>query len=201
MKAIHVGLLAVLFVVAAACGGAGATEGVASLSDTDASLPQGGDEETDQELDVEGAFLTFTQCMRDEGIDMPDPELDANGDFTFRGFDRASQDDPDEIRAAFEACQEHIEGVVQEFIGNDLTEIQDTLVEYAACMRDNGYDMPDPDFSAFGSGGPGPGGGPFGGAVDPDDPAFQAANEICQDIFTETFGGRFGGPGNGRPGS
>ncbi|MFQ5968421.1 MAG: hypothetical protein ACE5MI_12565 [Acidimicrobiia bacterium] len=197
MKPSLVGLLAALALVAVACGSEASAEGVASLSDTDTTIGAEPSGET-EDLNVEESFLAFTQCMRDEGIDLPDPELDANGNITFGGFDRDPGADPEDIRAAFGVCQEHIEGVVQQFIGRDLTEIQDTLVEYAACMRENGYDMPDPDFSGFG---PGQGGGPFGGAIDPNDPAFQTANEICQEIFTDAFGGRLGGPGNGRPGS
>ncbi len=62
----------------------------------------------------------------------------------------------------------------------DLVELQDTFLEFAACMRDNGYDIPDPDFS----------GDTFGGFfemgenIDPNDPAFLEAMGQCQDIFT-----------------
>lgn len=72
---------------------------------------------------------------------------------------------------------------------------QDLILEYTACLRDQGFDVPDPDFS----GGFGPGGGGAGGleeaGIDPDDPAFQAAQEECQGVlagiqqqFDESFG-------------
>ncbi len=64
-------------------------------------------------------------------------------------------------------------------------------------MRDHGVDMPDPDFSGPG---PGDGRGPFGD-IDPGDPAFAAADEVCRDVFSEAgLGDRPGrGPGRGEP--
>jgi hypothetical protein len=57
-------------------------------------------------------------------------------------------------------------------------------------MRDEGIDMPDPDFSGGGGlfrmGGPGSG-------IDPDDPDFRAAQETCQPILQELEGVRRGG--------
>jgi hypothetical protein len=61
----------------------------------------------------------------------------------------------------------------------DFTEIQDTLLVFAQCMRDNGFDLPDPDFSNFDLAG---GVGPFG-EIDPTEPDFEKALEACQDIF------------------
>ena len=99
-----------------------------------------------------------------------------------------------------DACAEQLEGVVLGFGGRDFdpTELEDTMVEYAACMRENGYDMDDPDFSSFGpgtNGEPGEGGpgGPFR-EIDPEDPDFVAANEACGEIL----GGLPRVPGQGR---
>ena len=89
--------------------------------------------------------------------------------------------------------------------GFDFTELQDSLLEFSVCMRQYIPDFPDPDFSNFGLGGegdnaPGPGaGGPFGGAIDPNDPAVQEAAEACQDVFAG-FTRRGFGPGGGRGG-
>ena len=60
-------------------------------------------------------------------------------------------------------------------------------------MREQGFDMPDPDFSISvdgpGQGGPG---NPFG-EVDLEDPAFQVASEACMWVFGDTIGtGGFG---------
>jgi len=60
----------------------------------------------------------------------------------------------------------------------DLTGREDELLAFAVCMRENGYDMPDPDFTGNGHSGA----GPFGDAIDTDDPDFQRAVESCEGI-------------------
>ncbi len=191
-------LPAVLALVATACGGsAGADDGVASLDDTAAldaapvtSAPAVSQEE---------ALLAFTACLREQGIDVPDPTMDADGNLQLARPNTAPGDpgfDRETFRAAREACAEHLEDVTLGFRGEDRTEIEDQLLEFAACMRDNGYDMPDPDFSA--APGQGGGGGPFG-QIDREDPAFQAAQAACADVLPGI--GRGGGldrPGGGQ---
>lgn len=67
---------------------------------------------------------------------------------------------------------------------------QQAMLDYAACMRDNGIDMADPTFDADGNaqGGLRPDGATF----DPRSEAFQAAQEACGDKLA---GVQFGGPG------
>jgi len=196
-------LIAALAIVAAACGGTSGAEGVASLNETDDATPAAAAE---PEVDSEEAFLAFTECMRQEGVDLPDPQTDGEGNFFFEDRGPGNGElDRGELRAAGEACQHHLEGVTQTFRDFDRTEIEDTLVEFAACMRDNGYDMPDPDLSGFGptgdgpdeGQGTGPGGGPFG-ALDQDDPAFQTAIAACDELLTG-LRRPGGGPGGGGP--
>lgn len=134
--------------------------------------------------DREEAMLAFAECMREHGIDMPDPEEGSGrrpGLRIVRG-DRINAD-PEEMEAAHEACEKHLEGVVQEISPEERAEMQDKAVEFAACMRDNGIDMPDPDFA------PGETGAfrqRLGDEFDPDDPDFMAADEKCRE---EVFGG------------
>ncbi len=188
-------LVAVLALVATACGGtADADEGVASL-DSSQSL-EASDLTVAPQVNEEEALLAFTQCLRDNGVDVTDPTVDAAGNLRLsRPNDAAgqSQDAREEFRAAREACGELLEGVTLGFQDVDQTELEDRLLEFAACMRENGYeDMPDPDLSDFGTLGQG-GGGPFG-QFDRDDPAFQEAQEQCQEVLAG-FGP---GPGGGR---
>ena len=164
-----------------------------------------GEETADADLSDEERLLRFADCMRDNGVDFPDPVVEADGTvkFGFRpgaGGAGAAQDlgrDPD-LPAAREACEDLLEGLsFGPGSGNfDTTELQDTLLEFAQCMRDNGVDMGDPDLSDFGPGGnrdDGEGGGPFGG-IDFEDPDVAAALEVCQ---AEVNLGRFGGGGRG----
>lgn len=199
-------LIAAVALVAAACGdGDGGTADVASLENTDTLAPvAAGDlEATDQTeatttteaLDAEEALLAFTQCMRDNGVEISDPEMDADGNLRLSRPTGAGDGefDREAARAARDACSEFLDGVAQGFRNVDQTELQDNLLAYAQCIRDNGYeDMGDPDLSNFGPGaGPGQGGGPFG-EIDREDPDFIAADEACRELL-----GGFG-PGSGR---
>lgn len=171
---------------------------VASLDDANVS----GDAtvgEVDAAAANEEAILEFSQCMRDEGIDdFEDPEIGEDGaiEFKFGGRVEDPEADRDTMREAFEACQDHLEGLAFGPGSIDRTEIEDTLLEFAACMRDHDVDMPDPDFSSFGLGGSGEGegeGGIFGGAMNLDDPIVAAALEECEEVFGGSL--RLGGPG------
>ncbi|MBN2113922.1 MAG: hypothetical protein JW785_07340, partial [Acidimicrobiia bacterium] len=137
--------------------------------------------------DLEEALLAFTACMREEGFDLPDPEVDAEGNLRLVSFLadaglEAVRRDAEGLREAAQGCRHHLEGVALRFASLDQTAMQDRLLEYAACMREHGFDMPDPDFSG---GPPGSGRGPFPGLrLDVlQDPGFREANESCQGIF------------------
>ena len=189
-------LVAVVMLVAAACGGSDEGADVASLSGDGTPLELA--EAADEEVDLEAALLEFTACMRENGVDLPDPEVDSEGNVAL-GVRQAAQaaDIPrDDMQAAFAECGDLLDGVAQLFERADITELEDQLLEFAQCMRDNGIDMPDPDLSFTpGDGdGPGEGGGPFGD-VDFEDPEFQAAFDLCGEPLPN-FGGR-GGQGAG----
>lgn len=170
-------------------------DGVASLSDTETTIAQ--EAPDDSSAGDEEILLGFAACMRDNGVDdFEDPTFNSDGvpEFNIRGSDA----DRETTQAAFEACREHLEGLAFGPGGIDLTEVQDTLVEFAACMRDNGYDMPDPDLSSFRFRGSEEGGGVFGGEFDPDDPDSISAMEECEQIFENLA---FVGGGRGRGGN
>lgn len=215
-------------VALSACGSGASADGVASLTDdtdstgddTTGSDVAGGDTgDGDDVAATEEQMLEFAQCMRDNGVDIGDPVVDADGNVTFGDFGPgrgpgAGGDDgggpPDETREAFTACGDLLDGA-QFGRGRgadfDPTELQDSLLDFAQCMRDNGVDMDDPDFSSFEEpggdeqgGGPG-GGGPFA-TLDRSDPEVEAAMESCQDILGGFGpGGAGGGPGGNPPGT
>ena len=146
--------------------------------------------------ETEQAILDLTSCLRDNGLDIEDPTVDASGNVDFGNFGDLSEVDDEVAEQALDACRDLLDGVTLGFADQiDFTAIEDGLLEYAVCMRDNGFDLPDPDFSldAFFGGGPdGEQQGPFGD-IDPDDPAFAAANEECEYILTQMFSGVLGG--------
>ena len=163
-----------------------------------------------EDLSDEERLLAFAECMRENGVDFPDPVVEADGTVTFGfrpgggggGLGRLREIGQDsDLPAARDACSGMLEGLAfgPGQGGFDLIELQDTLLAFAQCMRDNGVDMGDPDLSGFGPGAnddqPS---GPFGPsvAIDIDDPDFAAAFAVCQQQLPQAGGGpRLGGGG------
>lgn len=189
------GVLALLVVAtAAACGGGDdGTDEVATLGEqSDESNDDTTGEGSGEELTAaerEDAMLEFTECMRDEGVEMPDPEVRA-GPGGGGGIAIANRGNGPEDAEAFEAAQEVCGDILDDAFGErpqlspeEEAEMRDNMLAFAECMRDHGIDMPDPE---FGSGGGGftiraeaaPGGA--GDGPGPDDEAFQEAQEACQ---------------------
>lgn len=190
-------LLLLLAVGLAACGGAAADgdDEVASLSDTSTTAP------VEEALDSEAAAIAFTECMRENGVEMEDPTVDADGNVV-PGLptDLPDPEDGDEavrvdgalgeeMRGAFEECGDLLDGTAFGFTSGDVTELQDELLDLAQCLRDQGLDVADPDLSAGPNDDAGPGTGPFG--IDFEDPEVQAALEVCEE-FMPNFGGSDG---------
>jgi hypothetical protein len=202
--------LLALALILTACGGAAADtgDGVASLEDTTVTTTEA------ETADPEAAAIAFTECMREQGIEMEDPIVDAEGNVTpGRPTDLPEPESNeeagpaavgpgalgDELRAGFEECGDLLGGTAFGFTDVDQTELQDQLLELAECLRDQGLEVADPDFSEPGQAGePGqdiePGqGSPFG--IDFQDPAVQAAMEQCQELVPNSTGGPGGRPG------
>ncbi len=153
-------LVTILALVAASCGtnSEGETIGVASLEDSAGAVA----DDTDAEPDAtpEEAALEFSQCMRDEGLDFPDIGVDSNGNPDIREAFEGSGVQPGsgDFRDAMNSCGEILAstgfGGGQRAALADNTELQDSFVEFSACIRDEGYDVGDLTFGA----GTGPGG-------------------------------------------
>ncbi len=193
MKRWLLALMAASLLLTACSGTTSAAAEVASLDDITAA-DEGDQSEAETPVDTEAALLAMAQCMRDEGVDVSDPEVDADGNVLPPRPTDTENLDREALRSARETCSEYLEGVELGFRDVDVTELEDNLLEYATCMRDNGFDMPDPDLSGVGTG-PGQGGGIFG-QIDQSDPDFAAAQEVCQDILGD-IGLRAGGRGAG----
>lgn len=190
-------LLLVALLALAACGdgGGGGGDGVATLDESAAGdeggaaddAGDGGDGGPDRPADdpeFQDAMLEFAQCMRDHGIDMPDPEFSDEGGVSIGGppGEGGAGPDDEEWRAAEEACRPIMDEAVPDEMRLDpeeQAELQDRLVEQAECMREKGYDMPDPEVDANGRvtararGGEGDGGPP------PDDEQFREDMDDC----------------------
>ena len=164
----------------------GADDGAATSDDATSDAPTVEADATDEEL-----ALAFADCMRDEGIDFPDPTVAADGSVSLippggaanLGFDPGSP----EFESASDVCGPLIQGA--SFLptnDQDITEIEDNLLLFAECLRDLGFDVADPDLS----GGFNPA-SIFGENFDPTDPANADAIAECQSVFGA--GGPLGG--------
>jgi hypothetical protein len=123
-------------------------------------------------LDPEQALLRLTRCLREEGLDVPDPKVDASGNLQLFTGERP-RFDPDSAVAknAIKVCQKYIQGIIQSFSADDLADIRDATVAYAQCLRKEGYDVPDPNFLSRE--------GPFP-TIDRNDKRFIEADKVCQ---------------------
>ena len=124
-------------------------------------------------------MMKYTQCMRDNGVDMADPDPTTGRP----DFDLA-QAGTEKFQQAMEKCRNLLpNGGARGTL--DAAQIEQLRV-FAQCMRDHGVDMPDPDPN---SGGMGAGmfGGPGSGKIDRNSPTFQKAMEACQDKLAGIF--------------
>jgi len=121
-----------------------ATAQVASLStpDPDAAAT----EAPTEAIDGQQAILEFVSCLRDNGLDIPDPQFGPEGvrfadPAVMAGFDFMSRDFLD----AMEACQHLLEALQPEVDPEQQAEQNEQLLLFAECMRREGIDFPDPD--------------------------------------------------------
>ncbi|MET9436174.1 hypothetical protein [Streptomyces sp. NPDC006551] len=88
--------------------------------------------------------LEHRKCLREQGLDVPEPKPGEEGVGLTIGGDGMSKE---KMEKAFKACRD--KGGAG--MGKELTQAdKDKMVEYARCMRENGVDMPDPKFEGGG---------------------------------------------------
>ncbi|MGD9701709.1 MAG: hypothetical protein AB7Q42_11810 [Acidimicrobiia bacterium] len=180
--------LAALSCLAASCGGSpSAVDDVASLGTdapdatdaTDAAGDTSDGDAAETTIDPEDAMVAFARCMREHGIDVPDPQT-AGGQGGGVMIEVGDDIDRDEMAAAQEACEPLMEDAVGSFEPPDPEEVermQEQMLEFSQCMREHGVDMPDPVFSGDGvtveiTG---------GAESDADPDEMREAQEACQD--------------------
>ena len=157
------------------CGDDSSKDGDSALPEAagaSSEAPAGDDDEAD--LDPEDAMLKFTQCMRDNGVDVPDPGPEGDVHVDGRGLSQ------EQMEAAQAACQKWMDLAEPEDGGEPLTEEEkQSFLDMAACMRERGWNFPDPTFDGGrvtqkiekGEG--------EGTLPEPDDPAFEKDTEEC----------------------
>jgi hypothetical protein len=197
-----IGSAAVLAVLLtdAACGDGGANAAankVASLSGNTATTRASGSKGNKKSF--QDAMLAYAKCMREHGVDMPDPTFsdDGGGGVGFiakaDGSGTGAPQKPDDsvFKAAQTACEPIMKAAEQDMprpSAEEEAKMRDQALKFAKCMRDHGVDMPDPTFDNEGHTqikiGPSAGNGPATAAGGPSgamkvDPAFEAAMKAC----------------------
>ena len=142
--------------------------GLSACGGDDSDADAGGSDATAGSSDSQQdrALVRLTECLRDQGIDVPD-------NFGQAGGGPPPDVDQAQMREALEGpCQELQADAFGDFSGDEQTEFQDRLTKFTACMRENGIDIPDFEIGS----GPPP-------QIDQDDPAVQKAAKACQDVL------------------
>lgn len=128
-------LVTVALATLAACGNDKPSSGVASVDGGGKADPKASPSAS---MDPKDARLKFAQCMRENGVDMPDPSDDQKGVAI-----RMKKGQQDKMEPAMKKCRPILQagGVMPNM--ND-PKVRDQMLKFAQCMRKNGVDMPDP---------------------------------------------------------
>ncbi len=174
MRKLFVALACGLALAASACGKA-PDDGLAS-----AGGPNNTTDKKQVSTDPAERMRQFAQCMRDNGIDMPDPQIvegePGSGGMKIEmgegGPAEADATTAEKFKKAEEACKDYIpEGGPMD--GKVDPQMQEQLRQLAKCMRENGFEnFPDPQEGGGLAIGPDSG-------IDPHDPKFQEAQKKC----------------------
>jgi hypothetical protein len=152
---------------------------------------------TGQDAAFEGA-LKFSKCMRDHGVDFPDPQRVGSRGIKLTGKN-INPNDP-KVKSAQSACQKYMDTGGGETVDPaKRAKLQEAALKYARCMRQHGVDMPDPQLSSNGglnfeshsaTGKPsGSSGGPTRLGANPDSPQFKTADKACHQYLGAVEGG------------
>ncbi|HEX4226159.1 MAG TPA: hypothetical protein VHZ97_27590 [Pseudonocardiaceae bacterium] len=116
------------------------------------------------------AMVKFAQCMRQHGINMPDPTPSAGGRGAIQALPGVSANDPaamQKMQAASTACDKLLPNG-----GKPTAQDEQRQLKFAQCMRAHGVDMPDPN--------PNPNGTQNGISINMSDPKTKAALSACE---------------------
>jgi hypothetical protein len=125
------------------------------------------------------SMLQFAQCMRQHGIDMPDPQF-SGGRVEMGIGGKGGKIDQAKMRAAETACKHFQDQVKPAAMSDaDKEKFRKMALANSRCMREHGIDMPDPTFDSNGGAqmriGPGSG-------IDPNSAKFKAAQKACEKV-------------------
>jgi hypothetical protein len=103
----------------------------------------------ERQSDARDAALKFAQCMREHGVDMPDPGTGGNQLLRVGPNEETT---PEEMEEAQRACKKYEEEMESpELSEEEREEFREAALDHARCMRENGVEnFPDPTISESG---------------------------------------------------
>ena len=156
----------------AACGGGEEGAGAGSSGATGG----GGDR-----AKLEQAALEHAECMRKEGVDVPDPKP-GEGGIILSGPPTGG--DPGAPERAAKKCDKYLRDVPPPQLSDEQkTAMRDGALKHARCMRGQGIEFPDPTFDDNG--------GitvRIGDGFSPTDPRVRQAQKKCQKLLPRPDG-------------
>ncbi len=164
----------------AACG-SDSGDDVATLKTNKNTQAESQADAADPVLDNEAMMMAFTECLREQGLEVTDPVVDSDGNIGKPEPGTGTEFDKEGLGAAYEACEEHLEGFTFESKQVDVSETVDQYMALATCLRDKGYDVYDPTAETLDVWG-----GDLKNGINWDDPA---AMEDWEECNAEAFGG------------
>jgi hypothetical protein len=153
-------------VTLAACGGSSEKSSTAASS--------GGSASSGTSNAQDAARVKLLQCVREQGVDVPDSVLDTGALAQLSSAERQRAD-----AALQRPCKKYASKAFGD-TDPQSPEFLDALTKYTVCLRKNGADVPDPDPNA-----------PRAGlmSLDQSDPTVAAAMAACQDKRPSMNGG------------
>lgn len=130
---------ATVALVLTACGGGGEGDGVASAG-REANRAE---TEGTPSLDAEAQALAFAECMRDNGVDMPDPAPGQEGLREAFQHEDVQDTDRETIEEARAACEEFLPQFEHGSDAGHEQERREQALELAECLREQGFDVSD----------------------------------------------------------
>jgi hypothetical protein len=125
----------ILLVSLAACGAKKSDDGVASLTGKGSAKASASASPLSQ-AQMEALQLKYAQCMRQHGINMPDPKAGKMSMMIKKGEEAKAN-------AAQAACKQYLPNGGQAPAKAD-PKMRDQAVKFAQCMRKQGVSVPDP---------------------------------------------------------
>ncbi|MEU9522778.1 hypothetical protein [Streptomyces sp. NPDC048224] len=146
----------VMVFVLAGCAESDGGVGVPTAGGGKVSATAEGGKATDDVAAYVQAQRTYVKCLREHGVDAPDPDAKGTIDFGEGDQRRALKRDP-KFKTAQEQCAQYVSAVPESIEKGNQAKLSAAQIkmkrDYAACMQKNGAaDFPDPGPDGLGQG-------------------------------------------------